>query len=101
LDAATARLLCDIVQIPKSHNSKIKETLMLKEFRDFIMRGNVLDLAVAVIIGVAFGAVVTSFVNDILMPPIGMSHRAFSACSSPGWPDLPIAGRCPGSGILL
>jgi large conductance mechanosensitive channel len=45
---------------------------MLKEFRDFIMRGNVLDLAVAVIIGVAFGAIVSSFVNDILMPPIGL-----------------------------
>ncbi|HUF37887.1 MAG TPA: large conductance mechanosensitive channel protein MscL [Anaerolineales bacterium] len=45
---------------------------MLKEFRDFIMRGNILDLAVAVVIGVAFGAIVTSFVNDILMPPIGL-----------------------------
>jgi large conductance mechanosensitive channel len=45
---------------------------MLKEFRAFIMRGNVLDLAVAVIIGGAFGAIVTSFVNDILMPPIGL-----------------------------
>lgn len=45
---------------------------MLKEFKDFIMRGNVLDLAVAVIIGGAFGAIVTSFVNDILMPPIGL-----------------------------
>src|SRR5215213_6665568 len=44
---------------------------MIKEFRDFIMRGNVLDLAVAVIIGAAFGAVVTSLVNDIIMPPIG------------------------------
>lgn len=44
---------------------------MLKEFRDFIMKGNVLDLAVAVIIGAAFGAVVTSLVNDIIMPPIG------------------------------
>lgn len=44
---------------------------MLKEFRDFIMRGNVLDLAVAVIIGAAFGAVVTSLVRDIIMPPIG------------------------------
>ena len=45
---------------------------MIKEFRDFIMRGNVLDLAVAVMIGAAFGAIVTSFVNDILMPPIGL-----------------------------
>ena len=45
---------------------------MLDEFRKFVMRGNVLDLAVAVIIGVAFGAIVVSFVNDILMPPIGL-----------------------------
>src|SRR4029453_12631819 len=46
---------------------------MLKEFKEFVMRGNVLDLAVAVIIGAAFGAIVTSAVNDILMPPIGMA----------------------------
>ena len=45
---------------------------MLKEFRDFIARGNVVDLAVGVVIGVAFGAIVTSLVNDIIMPPIGM-----------------------------
>jgi large conductance mechanosensitive channel len=45
---------------------------MLKEFRDFIMRGNVLDLAVAVIIGAAFGAIVNSLVNDMIMPPIGL-----------------------------
>ena len=45
---------------------------MLKEFKEFIMRGNVLDLAVAVIIGAAFGKIVTSFVNDIIMPPIGL-----------------------------
>ena len=45
---------------------------MLKEFREFAMRGNVVDLAVGVIIGAAFGAIVTSLVNDIIMPPIGM-----------------------------
>jgi large conductance mechanosensitive channel len=45
---------------------------MLKEFKDFVMRGNVLDLAIAVIIGGAFGKIVTSFVNDIIMPPIGL-----------------------------
>lgn len=45
---------------------------MLKEFKEFAMRGPVLDLAVGVIIGVAFGAIVTSFVNDIIMPPIGL-----------------------------
>ena len=46
---------------------------MIKEFREFIMRGNVLELAVAVIIGGAFGKIVTSFVNDIIMPPIGVA----------------------------
>jgi large conductance mechanosensitive channel len=45
---------------------------MFKGFREFIMRGNVLDLAVAVIIGAAFGKIVTSLVNDILMPPLGL-----------------------------
>src|SRR5450755_4826562 len=46
---------------------------MLKEFKEFIMKGNVLDLAIAVIIGAAFGAIVTSMVNDIVMPPIGLA----------------------------
>ena len=45
---------------------------MLKEFREFAMRGNVLDLAIGVIIGGAFGKIVTSFVKDIIMPPIGL-----------------------------
>lgn len=45
---------------------------MIKEFREFIMRGNVVDLAVGIIIGAAFGKIVTSFVNDILMPPMGL-----------------------------
>ncbi|HKY04043.1 MAG TPA: large conductance mechanosensitive channel protein MscL [Blastocatellia bacterium] len=45
---------------------------MLKEFKEFIARGNVVDLAVAVIIGAAFGGIVNSLVNDIIMPPIGM-----------------------------
>lgn len=45
---------------------------MAKEFKEFAMRGNVVDLAVGVIIGGAFGKIVTSLVNDIIMPPIGM-----------------------------
>ncbi len=45
---------------------------MLKDFKEFIMRGNVVDLAVAVIIGAAFGKIVSSLVNDVLMPPIGL-----------------------------
>ena len=46
---------------------------MLKEFREFAMRGNVVDLAVGLILGAAFGAIVTSFVNDVIMPPIGVA----------------------------
>jgi large conductance mechanosensitive channel len=45
---------------------------MLKEFKEFAMRGNVLDMAVGIVMGAAFGGIVTSFVNDILMPPIGL-----------------------------
>jgi large conductance mechanosensitive channel len=45
---------------------------MMKEFRDFITRGNVMDLAVGVIIGSAFGKIVSSLVSDIIMPPIGL-----------------------------
>ena len=45
---------------------------MLQEFKKFSMRGNVLDMAIGVIIGAAFGKIITSFVNDILMPPIGL-----------------------------
>ena len=45
---------------------------MLKEFKEFAMKGNVLDMAVGIIIGAAFGNIVTSLVNDVLMPPIGL-----------------------------
>jgi large conductance mechanosensitive channel len=45
---------------------------MLKEFKAFIMRGSVLELAVALVIGAAFGKIITSFVEDVLMPPIGL-----------------------------
>ncbi len=45
---------------------------MLKEFKEFAMRGNVLDMAVGIIIGAAFGKIITSFVSDVLMPPIGL-----------------------------
>ena len=46
---------------------------MLKEFKEFVTRGNVIDLAIAVVIGAAFGKIVTSFVEDLLMPPIGLA----------------------------
>ncbi len=53
---------------------------MLGQFRDFAMRGNMLDMAVGIIVGAAFGRVVSSFVSDILMPPIGLlsGHSDFS-----------------------
>lgn len=46
---------------------------MWKEFREFAMRGNVVDLAVGLVVGAAFGKIVTSFVSDILMPPLGLA----------------------------
>ena len=46
---------------------------MMSEFRDFAMRGNVVDMAVGIVIGGAFGKIVSSFVNDVLMPPICMA----------------------------
>jgi large conductance mechanosensitive channel len=53
---------------------------MLKEFKEFAMRGNVLDMAVGIIIGAAFGKIVTSFVEDVLMPPLGhlLGHVDFA-----------------------
>jgi large conductance mechanosensitive channel len=53
---------------------------MLKEFKEFAMRGNVLDMAVGIIIGAAFGQIVNSFVQDVLMPPLGrlLGHVDFS-----------------------
>jgi large conductance mechanosensitive channel len=49
-----------------------KEADMWREFREFAMRGNVVDLAVGIIIGAAFGKIITSLVNDVIMPPIGL-----------------------------
>jgi len=46
---------------------------MIKEFKEFIMRGNVMDMAVGIIIGAAFGGIVGSLVNDVIMPPIGLA----------------------------
>lgn len=70
---------------------------MLSEFKAFLMRGNVVDLAVAVVIGGAFGAIVTSFVNDILMPPIGLAlgrvnfADMFISLSSQSYPSVAAA----------
>ena len=70
---------------------------MIKEFKEFIMRGNVLDLAIGIIIGAAFGKIVTSFVNDILMPPIGLAlggldfTNLFVSLNGQAYPSLKAA----------
>ena len=70
---------------------------MLQEFKTFLMRGNVVDLAIAVVIGAAFGAIVTSFVTDILMPPIGLLlgkvdfSNLFVSLSGGSFPSLAAA----------
>jgi large conductance mechanosensitive channel len=72
---------------------------VLKEFREFAMRGNVVDLAVGVIIGIAFGGIVTSLVNDIIMPPIGLLAGGidfkdlFIALNGQTYPSLAEAKR--------
>jgi large conductance mechanosensitive channel len=53
-------------------HSETKEHVMFKEFKEFAMRGNVVDMAVGIVIGAAFGTIVKSFVSDVLMPPIGL-----------------------------
>ena len=50
-----------------------RKSKMMQEFKEFIMRGNVVDMAVGIIIGAAFGAIITSLVKDIIMPPIGLA----------------------------
>ena len=57
---------------------------MLKEFKEFAMKGNVLDLAVGVIIGAAFGKIVNSLVNDVIMPPIGLLVGRIDFSNLPG-----------------
>ena len=70
---------------------------MLGEFKTFLMRGNVVDLAVAVVLGAAFGAIVTSFVNDLLMPPLGLAlgrvnfSELFVSLSGQSYPTLAAA----------
>ena len=59
-------------QIHSNHSRKGNPMSLLKEFKAFAMRGNVMDMAVGIIIGGAFGKIVSSLVSDVLMPPIGM-----------------------------
>src|SRR5687767_9335409 len=78
---------------------------MLKEFKAFVMRGNVLDLAVAVVLAAAFGKIVTSFVDDILMPPLGLMlggmdfKDLFIDLSGQGHPTL-AAAKAAGAATL-
>src|SRR2546428_11335789 len=93
---------------------------MLREFKAFVIRGNVVDLAVAVVLGVAFGAVVTSFVNDLLMPPVGLllgrvsfsdlfislsgrSYPTLGAAKAAGAPTLNygVVLKCGGNFVIL
>ncbi|MDX1395142.1 MAG: large-conductance mechanosensitive channel protein MscL [Gemmatimonadota bacterium] len=69
---------------------------MLKEFKDFAVKGNMLDMAVGIIIGAAFGTIVTSLVNDVLMPPIGLAMGGLDFSQlhivlQPGDPSGPYA----------
>jgi large conductance mechanosensitive channel len=70
---------------------------MLKEFKEFAMRGNVLDMAIGIIIGAAFGKIITSFVSDVLMPPIGLLmgkvdfSSLFVSLSGSSFPSLTAA----------
>ena len=67
---------------------------MLSEFKAFIMRGNVLDLAVAVIIGGAFGKIVTSFVNDVILPRLLDGELDLAFCRLPAEESLPAFIDC-------
>ncbi len=78
---------------------------MVKEFREFAIKGNVIDLAVAVVLGAAFGKIITSFVDDILMPPLGVlvGEHDFSdyfVTLSPGHYDSVAQAKLAGAATL-
>jgi large conductance mechanosensitive channel len=91
-----AHLNCDS-PLPQCDSSAKGDLLMLKEFKEFAMRGNVLDMAIGIILGAAFGRIVTSFVSDVIMPPIGvlLGHVDFSSLylniSGKSYPTLAAA----------
>jgi large conductance mechanosensitive channel len=78
---------------------------MFKEFKEFAMKGNVLDMAVGIIIGAAFGKIITSFVSDILMPPLGLLlgkmdfSNMFFNLSGQGFPTV-AAAKAAGAATL-
>lgn len=61
-----------MIEIPDLKNAKLPKVKWVDEFRTFAMKGNVVDMAVGIIIGAAFGKIVTSLVTDIIMPPLGV-----------------------------
>jgi large conductance mechanosensitive channel len=78
---------------------------LMKEFKEFALRGNVIDLAVAVVIGAAFGKIISSFVEDILMPPLGLllGNRDFSSyflTLSPGHYETLAEAKAAGAATL-
>lgn len=78
---------------------------MVKEFREFAIKGNVIDLAVAVVVGAAFGKIVSSFVDDVLMPPMGIlvGNHDFSEyfiTLSPGHYDSVLQAKAAGAATL-
>jgi large conductance mechanosensitive channel len=78
---------------------------MLKDFKEFVMRGNVLDLAIAVVLGAAFGAIVASLVNDVVMPPLGLAlghidfKDLFISLSGQDYPTL-AAAKAAGAPVI-
>jgi large conductance mechanosensitive channel len=72
IDGSSLPLQCIARKLHASPHQAVERVTMLKEFKEFAIRGNVLDMAVGIIIGAAFGKIVTSLVNDIIMPPIGL-----------------------------
>jgi large conductance mechanosensitive channel len=78
---------------------------MIKEFKEFIMRGNVMDMAIGIIIGAAFGKIVTSLVSDVLMPPIGLMlgkmnfNDLYINLSGKAYPSL-AAAKAAGAAII-
>jgi large conductance mechanosensitive channel len=82
-----------------------KEKTMFSEFKQFVMRGNVVDLAIGVVIGAAFGKIVTSFVEDLLMPPIGLAvgsvdfSNLFISLSGKDYPSV-AAAKAAGAATL-
>lgn len=86
-------------------NPVTEENAMFKEFKEFISKGNVADMAVGIIIGVAFGKIVTSFVSDILMPPLGLLlgkmdfSNLFINLSDTAYPTL-VAAKAAGAATI-